>query len=224
VNNEEDYKSSMSSDAENQNANILDGGGKKPLPTGLPDVNTNRQTLNVAELSDSQPKLVNSEKSLPFLDFGEQQVVSTDPISIPRRTGRSTPCSSPRSNMNNSVGSPGCGFSLPIPSPLITKRNRTPSTCERAMGNPIERGTIRYFSRTKGHGFIANESGGEDVFVHISDIEGEFIPRVGDEVTYRLCAIPPKVEKFQAIHVRITHFTPEIHLKWDTPVEELEKQ
>lgn len=54
-------------------------------------------------------------------------------------------------------------------------------------------------------------------------IEGELVPRQGDQVTYRLCPIPPKLEKFQAIHVRITNFTPEVHLRWDSPLREEEK-
>ena len=51
-------------------------------------------------------------------------------------------------------------------------------------------------------------------------IEGELVPRPGDEVTYKLCPIPPKLEKFQAIHCRIVNFTPEVHLRWDSPLEE----
>jgi len=185
------------------------------------DINSNRQTLNSAEFTPSQPKLVESERSFPVLDLGEPMHVSTDPISIPRgRPGRMTPCSSPSPNH---PGSPSCGFGVPIPSPIITKRTRTASTCERAMDNPIERGKVKYFSRTKGHGFITADRGGDEIFVHISDIEGEYVPREGDEVTYRLCPIPPKAEKYQAIHVRITHFTPDVHLKWDAPIEENEK-
>lgn len=48
-------------------------------------------------------------------------------------------------------------------------------------------------------------------------IEGEYVPLPGDEVIYRLCPIPPKFEKYQAVHVRIVHLTPEKHLKWDEP-------
>lgn len=48
-------------------------------------------------------------------------------------------------------------------------------------------------------------------------IEGEYIPQSGDEVSYRLCAIPPKYEKYQAIHVKITNLTPNVHIKWETP-------
>lgn len=37
----------------------------------------------------------------------------------------------------------------------------------------------------------------------------------GDEVKYRLCIIPPKCEKFQAVHVQIIHFSEEKHKKWE---------
>lgn len=61
------------------------------------------------------------------------------------------------------------------------------------------------------------------LFVTFSSIEGEFVPRVGDEVSYRLCPIPPKEEKFQATHVRIINFTPDVHIKWDAPLYDEEK-
>lgn len=62
-------------------------------------------------------------------------------------------------------------------------------------------------------------------FVFLCSIEGEYVPRENDEVSFRMCPIPPKSEKFQAIHVRIVNFTPDVHLKWDSPIEseEVEK-
>jgi len=187
------------------------------------DTNANRQTLNAMDFTESQPRLVSSEKSLPVLDLGDPLPVSTEPMAIPRgRPGRTTPCQSP---LVMSAGSPssGGGGILGLPSPIITRRNRTPSTYERALDNPVEKGKVKYFCRTKGHGFITNDRGGDDVFVHISDIEGEYVPREGDEVAYRLCSIPPKLEKYQAIHVRIIHFSADVHIKWDAPVDENEK-
>ncbi|KFB50605.1 AGAP005641-PA-like protein [Anopheles sinensis] len=86
------------------------------------------------------------------------------------------------------------------------------------MRNPIEEGKVKSFSRSKGHGFITPNAGGDDIFVHISDIEGEYVPLPGDEVSYRLCSIPPKYEKVQAIHVQITHLTPEKHSRWETSI------
>jgi len=141
------------------------------------------------------------------------------PLDIPRQQSNNhQPGTSSPGTLSPLSESPGRNFQLP--SPIITKRVRTPSTCQIALGNPIETGKVKYFSRIKGHGFVTPDNGGEDIFVHISDIEGEYVPRVGDEVSYRRCLIPPKNEKFQAVHVEIINFTPEVHQQWDCPIEE----
>ncbi|XP_049299598.1 cold shock domain-containing protein CG9705 [Anopheles funestus] len=128
-------------------------------------------------------------------------------------TGLITPTKTPIPPVSSIPSSPS---HLQLPSPIITRRTRTASTSDRAMRNPIEEGKVKSFSRSKGHGFIAPTAGGDDIFVHISDIEGEYVPLPGDEVSYRLCSIPPKYEKVQAIHVQITHLTPEKHSRWET--------
>lgn len=40
----------------------------------------------------------------------------------------------------------------------------------RAMGNPEQTGTVKYFCRARGHGFIIPADGSEDVFLHISEL------------------------------------------------------
>ncbi|XP_018567151.1 cold shock domain-containing protein CG9705 [Anoplophora glabripennis] len=101
-----------------------------------------------------------------------------------------------------------------IPSPIITKRNRSASTSERILKSKPLYGNIKIFCREKGHGFITPEDGADDIFVHVSDIEDEFVPMPGDRVKYNLCPIPPKFEKFQAVHVHIVNLKPGIHKKW----------
>ncbi|KAK3871722.1 hypothetical protein Pcinc_023153 [Petrolisthes cinctipes] len=118
------------------------------------------------------------------------------------------------SSSTNTPDSPNRSL-LQIPSPIVTRRTRTKSTTEIASNNPDVKGKVKYFCRTKGHGFITPDDGNADLFLHISDIEGEYVPLEGDEVTYRLCPIPPKREKYQATHVRIVNFTPEVHHRWD---------
>ncbi len=41
-------------------------------------------------------------------------------------------------------------------------------------------GTVKWFNSTKGFGFIQPESGGKDVFVHISELERAGISRLDD--------------------------------------------
>ncbi|XP_061455921.1 calcium-regulated heat-stable protein 1 isoform X2 [Rhineura floridana] len=95
-----------------------------------------------------------------------------------------------------------------IPSPLPTRRTRTCSATTRASEGPTYKGVCKCFCRSKGHGFITPVDGSPDIFVHISDIEGEYVPVSGDEVTYKVCTIPPKNEKLQAVEVVITHLVP----------------
>ncbi|CAH1179340.1 unnamed protein product [Phaedon cochleariae] len=105
-----------------------------------------------------------------------------------------------------------------IPSPLVTKRNRTPSVCERIVKSKTLYGIIKEFCREKGHGFITPDEGQEGcgpVFLHVSDVEDEYVPLPGDRVKYQLCPVPPKFEKFQAVHVQILDMKPEVHKKWE---------
>ncbi|XP_019749046.1 calcium-regulated heat-stable protein 1 [Hippocampus comes] len=83
-----------------------------------------------------------------------------------------------------------------------------PYRTARASEGPVFSGVCKWFSRSKGHGFIIPADGGSEIFVHISDIEGEYVPVEGDEVIYKVCAIPPKFEKVQAVEVTITHLKP----------------
>jgi CspA family cold shock protein len=36
---------------------------------------------------------------------------------------------------------------------------------------PMTNGTVKWFNPTKGYGFIAPETGGKDIFVHISAVQ-----------------------------------------------------
>jgi len=49
-------------------------------------------------------------------------------------------------------------------------------------------GTVKWFNATKGYGFIAPETGGKDVFVHISALERSGLTALADnqKVTYDL--------------------------------------
>jgi 'Cold-shock' DNA-binding domain len=95
---------------------------------------------------------------------------------------------------------------------------------ELALDNPVEHGVIKSFCRVKGHGFIKKDDG-DDIFVHVSEyvsyisffinltskiflyisfinsIDGEYVPRIGDQVSFRKLLVPPKLEKYQVIYI-----------------------
>lgn len=49
-------------------------------------------------------------------------------------------------------------------------------------------GTVKWFNPAKGYGFITPESGGNDVFVHISAVEAAGMSRLneGQRVSYEI--------------------------------------
>ncbi|MBN3302446.1 CSDC2 protein, partial [Amia calva] len=131
------------------------------------------------------------------------------PLRSPRRSPRSPlSLSFPFLREGSRVWERGPPQPGELPSPLPTKRTRTYSATARAAVGPVYKGVCKNFSRSQGHGYITPSQGGEDIFVHISDIEGEYVPIEGDEVTYKVCPVPPKNQKIQAVEVVITHLTP----------------
>lgn len=53
-------------------------------------------------------------------------------------------------------------------------------------------GTVKWFNESKGFGFIAQDEGGDDVFVHFSTIQGEGFKTLteGQKVSYEVEAGP----------------------------------
>ncbi len=87
---------------------------------------------------------------------------------------------------------------------------------ERIASTPALRGTIETFCRQKGYGFIKPSDGSEHIFVHISDIEGDWCPKEGDIVSYKRILMPPKMTNHQAVHVHFVHLKDGVkHEVWD---------
>lgn len=64
-------------------------------------------------------------------------------------------------------------------------------------------GTVKWFNDGKGYGFIANDEGGDDVFVHFSAIqtEGFRTLKEGQKVTFETEPDPKDTGKLRAINV-----------------------
>ncbi len=72
-----------------------------------------------------------------------------------------------------------------------------------SMEVPIMNGTVKWFNAEKGYGFISNDEGGEDVFVHFSAIQSEGFKTLeeGQKVTFETEPDPKNSEKLRAVNV-----------------------
>ena len=64
-------------------------------------------------------------------------------------------------------------------------------------------GTVKWFNAEKGFGFISNDNGSGDVFVHFSAIAGDGFKRLneGQKVTFDTETDPKNSSKLRAINV-----------------------
>jgi CspA family cold shock protein len=63
-------------------------------------------------------------------------------------------------------------------------------------------GTVKWFSRQKGYGFIERE-GGDDVFVHFSAIQGEGFRNLeeGDQVEFTIESSPKGPQAAEVVRI-----------------------
>jgi len=67
----------------------------------------------------------------------------------------------------------------------------------------MHHGTVKWFNEGKGYGFIANDEGGDDVFVHFSAIQVDGFKTLaeGQKVTFDTETDPKNASKVRAINV-----------------------
>ncbi|MDD2269271.1 MAG: cold-shock protein [Eubacteriales bacterium] len=67
----------------------------------------------------------------------------------------------------------------------------------------MNNGTVKWFNKEKGYGFISNDNGGEDVFVHFSsiNIDGYKLLTEGQKVTFDTEVDPRNQNKLRAVNV-----------------------
>lgn len=67
---------------------------------------------------------------------------------------------------------------------------------------PIYKGTVKWFNDKKGFGFIVPESGGSDIFVHVSALENSGLKTLkeGECVIYQLS--PDRQGRSTATNIR----------------------
>ena len=67
----------------------------------------------------------------------------------------------------------------------------------------MNKGTVKWFNAEKGYGCIANDEGGDEVFVHFSAIQTEGFKTLneGQKVTFETEADPKNESKLRAVNV-----------------------
>lgn len=69
----------------------------------------------------------------------------------------------------------------------------------------MQNGTVKWFNEEKGFGFISNDDGSGDVFVHFSAIQvtGFKTLKEGQRVSYNVEQDPKNSQKLRAVDVNI---------------------
>lgn len=69
----------------------------------------------------------------------------------------------------------------------------------------MNKGTVKWFNESKGFGFITNDNGSGDVFVHFSAILGDGFRNLteGQRVSYDTEADPKNSSKLRAVNVSV---------------------
>ena len=69
----------------------------------------------------------------------------------------------------------------------------------------MSNGTVKWFNAEKGYGFIADDDGGNDVFVYFSAIQADGFKTLneGQKVTFSTEPDPKNSDKLRAINVSL---------------------
>ena len=72
----------------------------------------------------------------------------------------------------------------------------------------MNNGTVKWFNAEKGYGFISNDEGGDDCFVHFSAImtEGYKSLSEGQRVTYDTETDPKNKNRLRAVNVYLAKY------------------
>jgi CspA family cold shock protein len=69
----------------------------------------------------------------------------------------------------------------------------------------MPRGKVKWFSDSKGYGFITPDDGSHDVFVHFSDVQGEGFKTLaeGDTVEYEVVQGPKGLRASNVVRAQV---------------------